>query len=695
MRGANLGRHRARRASLGSIGRCAIGVALLASGLLQHAGAASPLAEGVGAVPDLERLLARPGAALRAGVEAMQRGEPFLAEALLAAVAARHPVVADHADLLRMQLRVDTGRYRDAIEFRNRWSHAESPLATDFYTALGRAYAAVGEEANARASWDFAARATTDRERRAEIELSIAESFEREGLGDATVESFLAIWSQYPDQPASEVADQALERLERERGRDLRTAEAVLRRADALLERRHNEEALAAYDRALALGLPSASSREAAQNARAETLFRLRRYTEAAAAFAALPPSDERRLQRARAVARAGDVAAGARALEKLGNDARSRQATRALLLAGMLFDGEGETAHAHKLFQEVIERDAQSSYAAAARWRLGWSDFREGRYADAIVYFQALEADDDDPVGALRPRYWQIRANELLGIAGTTEQYRALARDYPLSYYGWRAQGRAGSDDSERSVSEVRAGRTALAPSQLARPRILLEAGLVDLARLELDRLFRRARGIEDRLALAQLYANAGDFHRPQQLMVDAYTERLAQGPVPDQLELWWHAWPAPFEEEMRDATQNGQKIEPELVYAIMREESGYRTDVVSISGARGLLQLMPDTARRVAEGSQRGDFSVEDLFVPRINIELGADYLATLLRRFDGRASAAIGSYNAGPRVVARWISDTPAADDIWVEEIPYDQTRSYVKRVLRSLQAYRVLY
>ena len=125
------------------------------------------------------------------------------------------------------------------------------------------------------------------------------------------------------------------------------------------------------------------------------------------------------------------------------------------------------------------------------------------------------------------------------------------------------------------------------------------------------------------------------------------------------------------------------------------MREESGYRPGVVSVSGARGLLQLMPATAERVARESRIGEFSADDLFEPRVNIRLGSDYLAGLLRRFEGRASAAIGSYNAGPHVVARWIEARPGEDDVWVEEIPYDQTRGYVKRVLRSVQAYRVLY
>ena len=87
---------------------------------------------------------------------------------------------------------------------------------------------------------------------------------------------------------------------------------------------------------------------------------------------------------------------------------------------------------------------------------------------------------------------------------------------------------------------------------------------------------------------------------------------------------------------------------------------------------------------------------FSADDLFDPSTNIKLGSHYLGELSRRFDGHLSASIASYNAGPEAVARWLGpDAPREDDIWVESIPYDQTRGYVKRVMRSLHAYKVLY
>jgi soluble lytic murein transglycosylase len=189
---------------------------------------------------------------------------------------------------------------------------------------------------------------------------------------------------------------------------------------------------------------------------------------------------------------------------------------------------------------------------------------------------------------------------------------------------------------------------------------------------------------------------SDAGDFHSAQRVVVDAHVNDLARGPAPRNEELWWHAWPAAYGEEVARATAQPGAAERELVYAIMREESGYRPEVLSISGAYGLMQIMPTTAERLARDSGRTGFVPNDLLRPGINVALGAWYLGELGARFPKRLSAAIASYNAGPSTVASWLKADPTRiDDEWVEAIPYDQTRGYVKRVLRSLHAYRVLY
>ena len=176
---------------------------------------------------------------------------------------------------------------------------------------------------------------------------------------------------------------------------------------------------------------------------------------------------------------------------------------------------------------------------------------------------------------------------------------------------------------------------------------------------------------------------------------MMEAYESALARAPTDTEAEVWWHAWPQPWPDDVRELASNGGGVEPALVYAVMREESGYRPTALSVAGARGLLQLMPETATRLARDAGLPEPSPDSLFEPRVNLDLGSRYLVQLLARFGGRTSAAIASYNAGPHVVARWLEGSALADDEWVEAIPYEQTRAYTKRVLRSLHAYRVLY
>ena len=208
------------------------------------------------------------------------------------------------------------------------------------------------------------------------------------------------------------------------------------------------------------------------------------------------------------------------------------------------------------------------------------------------------------------------------------------------------------------------------------------------------------RVRGLGDRLQLAQLATDAQDYHQAQRLVVDAYSGELAKGPMPRLEDLWWYAWPSAFSQDVGRATEAEGRVEAALVYSIMREESGYRPEVISPVGARGLLQIMTPTGEGLAQRRGLESFEAEDLFVPSTNIALGADYLTELSAQFDGRLSASIASYNAGPEAVEEWLAEgaTPGAmatDDEWVESIPYEQTRNYVKRVLRSLHVYRMLY
>jgi soluble lytic murein transglycosylase len=130
-------------------------------------------------------------------------------------------------------------------------------------------------------------------------------------------------------------------------------------------------------------------------------------------------------------------------------------------------------------------------------------------------------------------------------------------------------------------------------------------------------------------------------------------------------------------------------------FIYGVMREESTFQADVVSHADAYGLMQIIPPTARAI--GKKAGlPYSREALKRPSVNIAIGSRVLAELSRRFKTNPWLAIPGYNAGPGRPARWLRERPNVDfDIWVEMIPFRETRRYTKRVLASRAAYAFLY
>jgi soluble lytic murein transglycosylase len=134
---------------------------------------------------------------------------------------------------------------------------------------------------------------------------------------------------------------------------------------------------------------------------------------------------------------------------------------------------------------------------------------------------------------------------------------------------------------------------------------------------------------------------------------------------------------------------------VDPLLLVALVRQESVFDPDALSPAGARGLAQLLPGTAAFTARGLDV-TFDAEWLSVPDLNLHLGAAHLAELLRRFGGRVEAAVAAYNAGMPPVARWLA-RPGGDDadVFIELIPYQETRGYARSVLRNRALYRALY
>lgn len=141
---------------------------------------------------------------------------------------------------------------------------------------------------------------------------------------------------------------------------------------------------------------------------------------------------------------------------------------------------------------------------------------------------------------------------------------------------------------------------------------------------------------------------------------------------------------YPQPYNAPVHAAAELA-KLPEDFIYAILRQESLYDASAVSSAKALGLMQLLLETARNTAHRWQQPEPTRDALFDPDVNITIGSAELRDRLDQFNGQLPVAIASYNAGPNAAARWLPQMPMDADIWIENIPYNETRTYVQRVL----------
>jgi soluble lytic murein transglycosylase len=192
----------------------------------------------------------------------------------------------------------------------------------------------------------------------------------------------------------------------------------------------------------------------------------------------------------------------------------------------------------------------------------------------------------------------------------------------------------------------------------------------------------------------MASLYARAGSARHSHALARWRLTDWVERWPAGQWRQAWELAFPRPHLDAVTLEAQR-QGIEPELVYAIMREESAFDAGAVSPANAYGLMQIISPTAQRF--GKEAGlPYDRRALTTPEVSIAIGSRVLSSYRGRFPEDPLLAIPGYNAGPGRPKRWAKDWPSVDfDVWVELIPYRETRHYTKRVLASRAAYGFLY
>ena len=329
----------------------------------------------------------------------------------------------------------------------------------------------------------------------------------------------------------------------------------------------------------------------------------------------------------------------------------------------------------------------------AGAEWLAGWIalSFLED-YDVALNHFSNLYGKVSYPISRARAAYWAGRASAALGQRKSAEIWYDIAARFPTTFYGQLAATRMGRGDLKippdakpdaEETDAFEAHELVRVAHRMAR---IGQNKRIDPFVLRLIELSQSAgwRALAADLALR--------LDRPDLAV------RVSKRSVLEGQPLIAPGYPTLTLPEPRKV-KPAKRPEPSLIHALIRQESGFNERAVSRAGARGLMQLMPRTARQVSRKVGLRYSKNRLTSSPTYNTTLGQTYLAGLLDRFDGSYILSLAAYNAGTGRVRSWLkeygdprrSDTDPID--WIESIPFSETRNYVQRVMEALQVYRV--
>jgi soluble lytic murein transglycosylase len=306
-----------------------------------------------------------------------------------------------------------------------------------------------------------------------------------------------------------------------------------------------------------------------------------------------------------------------------------------------------------------------------------------------AARHFALAEPHADLSTSVSRVAYWRGRAAEAAGKTALSKRFYEAAAQHVTTYYGQLSRARLGMTDLP--VSEPLQGdmmvRAALEQRGIVQAiRLLYALDERDLATTILGEFAKRVEGADAMVALSHIATSLGDTRA--ELVVGK--RALYRG-----FALEWAAFPTTGVPQFEAI---GNSVERPMTYAIARQESAFEADAVSSAGARGLMQLMPATAKLTAQRAGL-PYDLDRLTSdPAYNATLGTAHLGDLVAYWRGSYLLTFAAYNAGPGNVRKWIAayGDPRSEGVdtvdWVERIPFEETRNYVQRIMENLQVYR---
>jgi soluble lytic murein transglycosylase-like protein len=373
-----------------------------------------------------------------------------------------------------------------------------------------------------------------------------------------------------------------------------------------------------------------------------------------------------------------------------------SRRVNTMLIGRGDYWRSRGDWDKAESDYQQVIQSNGDNR--DQAWWKWVWTAFNRndpGLAAERMSRMMTVYAGS----GWDRPmRYWRARFRQLAGEPPESyaAEYERLATDHAWEYYGFKASQRLEKSTSgpipepvpemtpeEKQSSHVKAAEFLEILNLWNRASAEWETGAQRLQTVSTGYFFRQMAGL----------VNAGKVSAARQQVLRRYNDDAGNGRIPVAAAEILYPFPERFRPFYEAAARPGGP-DPCLAAAVTLQESGFDRYALSHNLAGGLMQVMPDLFKRFAAGWPESPGAGEYMN-PLYNVRAGTEYLAWLLERFDGSLPKALAGYNAGEHRVDNWVRDYPYPDEIWIEHIPFQQTRLFVKKILENYGCYLAVY
>jgi soluble lytic murein transglycosylase len=514
------------------------------------------------------------------------------------------------------------------------------------------------------------------------------------------------IWIRYPHSPEAQEVEARLARFNTIRWKP--SPDDLYRRAESLLGQAYHEEAVGTIVEYLSRARKDDPRRDEMRLKLGTTLVVLKNYNEARRVFRTLAgerdgkKAGEATVWLARVYIAQEDNKALLDLFLSLPTRSLTHEQTATIQsLVASQHDDQERVDEAIAGFRHVAQTAQNPTQRSEALWRIGWIQYRTGRFREAVATFEEIM---DDPQFAPQALYRTARALDRVEDVKAADHYLTLCQRYAFTYQCQLAKTRTHQSGLIAVSTAPKGAEPAAAParrdSSVARNVHYHKA--VELKHLAMDHeaaqelVWLAEHYAGDRAALVEIstmLGEAGAYQHALRLAKLHFTEGVERDGAAIPKAVWEAAYPTAYLPTIR--VHGGTIVDPYLVLAIIREESQYNTRALSAHGAVGLMQVMPSTVQAMAKQQGQPEVKREELFDRDTNIGFGVRYLEQLLQEFAGNIVHTVAAYNAGPHAVKGWIERFGSKEpDEFIELIPYQETRNYVKRVILSYREYRRL-